>query len=145
MPAIPYHPEVAIPAPAAVNVKTGPRRVETVKTSLVLSATPSDLEITTARVFQEPLIPMSGSEQEGENSALASAIKSFKAKADTEDLSAFEQFLAKYPKEPLGAIIASQSGQIKFQSGYLSDALAFVVIGLGAVKGRERQTKVSCS
>ncbi|MBP6350409.1 MAG: LysM peptidoglycan-binding domain-containing protein [Candidatus Obscuribacter sp.] len=123
MPAIPHHAEVAIPAPVAVNVKTGPRRVELVKTSLVLSATPSDLEITTARVFQEPLIPMSGSEQDGENSALASAIKSFKAKSDTEDLSAFEQFLAKYPKSRWTPSLQVSLGQIKFQSGFLSDAL----------------------
>lgn len=124
MPAIPHHPEVAIPAPVAVNVKTGPRRVEPVKTSLVLSATPSDLEIATARVFQEPLIPMSGSEQDGENSALGVAIKAFKAKADTEDLSAFEQFLDKYPKSRWAPSLQVSLGQIKFASGYLSDALA---------------------
>lgn len=62
------------------------RRVATTASQSVklaaLPAHPSDIELTAARVFEEPLIPMSGSSVEGENDELAKAIASFKVKND---------------------------------------------------------------
>ena len=105
MPEIPHHADTSAPPPANVQVKTGPRTVKIVKPELKFSAAPSDLELTTARVFQEPLVPMSTSAVAGENLALASAIKAFKnasvgdGKSGTEkqNLAPFEKFLADYP------------------------------------------------
>ena len=61
------------------GVKTGPRQVKLFKSTLNLSDNPSDLEIRTARVFLEPLIPMTSQPIAGENAALSKEIKAFKA------------------------------------------------------------------
>ena len=59
MPEIPHHPDTPAPPPENVQVKTGPRSVTIVKPELKFSADPTDLELRTARVFHEPLVPMS--------------------------------------------------------------------------------------
>ncbi len=143
MPEIPHHPDTPAPPPANVQVKTGPRAVKIVKPVLKLSADPTDLELTTARVFQEPLVPMSGNPLSGENVALASAIKAFKtapasaAGKDKQDLAPFEKFLADYPKSRWVPSIQVNLAQIKFKSGYLSEALSLF---LSAWEGSKNET-----
>ncbi|MBK9774260.1 MAG: hypothetical protein IPP57_26145 [Candidatus Obscuribacter sp.] len=122
-PALPYHPDSPAPKPKKVNVKTGPRKLTRIKPVLKFSTAPTDLEISTARVFQEPLIPMSGAAQDNENAALVSAIKAFKLKSDTEDLSAFEDFISKNPKSRWIPSLRLSLGQVYYSNGYLSNAL----------------------
>jgi RHS repeat-associated protein len=152
MPEIPHHPDAPSPPPANVQVKTGPRSVTIVKPELKFSAAPTDLELTTARVFQEPLVPMSNSAVPGENVALASAIKTFKnassssadkgSKADTSgkeklDLAPFEKFIAEYPSSRWVPSVQVNLAEIKFKSGYLSEALALF---LAAWEGSKTET-----
>jgi RHS repeat-associated protein len=143
MPEILHHPDTPATPPANVQVKTGPRTVKIVKPVLKLSADPTDLELTTARVFQEPLVPMSGNPLSGENVALASAIKAFKtapasaAGKDKQDLAPFEKFLADYPKSRWVPSIQVNLAQIKFKSGYLSEALSLF---LSAWEGSKNET-----
>jgi RHS repeat-associated protein len=141
MPEIPHHPDTSAPPPENIKVKTGPRSVTIVKPELKFSATPTDLELTTARVFQEPLVPMSTNAVSGENIALASAIKSFKnRKASTNvksndaqpdvttdlasELAPFEKFLSDYPNSRWVPSVQVNLAEIKFKCGYLSEALA---------------------
>jgi len=141
MPEIPYHPDTAVPPPANVQVKTGPRSVKIVKPELKLSADPTDLELTTARVFQEPLVPMSTKAVPGENEALAGAIRAFKTASVSPDsgaaattagkdatdklnLAPFEKFLAAYPSSRWVPSVQVNLAEIKFKSGYLSEALS---------------------
>jgi RHS repeat-associated protein len=141
MPEIPYHPDTPAPPPANVQVKTGPRSVKIVKPELKLSTAPSDLELTTARVFQEPLVPMSTNAVAGENAALASAIRAFKSASaasssgtaatqagsdatDKLNLAPFEKFLADYPSSRWAPSVQVNLAEIKFKSGYLSEALS---------------------
>ncbi len=155
MPELPHHPDTPAPPPANVQVKTGPRSVTIVKPELKFSAAPTDLELTTARVFQEPLVPMSTSAVPGENLALASAIKAFKnassstgdtstkgSKADTSgkeklDLAPFEKFIADYPSSRWVPSVQVNLAEIKFKSGYLSQALSLF---LAAWEGAKSET-----
>lgn len=123
LPELPFHGVVPIAAQITVEPKTGPRKVTIVKPSLNFSAAPTDLEISTARVFHEPLIPMSGNESGSENADLAKSIKAFKANNDLEDLSAFTTFLESHPDSRWVPSLAASVGEIKFKTGYLSDAI----------------------
>ena len=143
LPSIPHHAEVPIPPTPVVTPKTGPRKVSPVKTTLNLPANPTDLDISTARVFQEPLIPMSGDVQSGENADLAIAIKAFKAKPDTEDLSAFTKFLDAHPQCRWAPSLKLSLGQIKFQSGYLSEAMALWSSSWEQAKGEKDRGKAA--
>lgn len=122
-PAIPYRPDSPPPVPKKVKVKTGPRKLKKVTPVLKFSSNPTDLEITTARVFNEPLIPMSGPEQKGENLALAEAIKAFKAKKKPLDLSTFENFLKSNSNSRWVPALKVSLGEVRFRQGYLSQAI----------------------
>ncbi|MBP9092306.1 hypothetical protein KBI23_14855 [bacterium] len=147
---IPHHPDTQAPPPANVQVKTGPRSVTIVKPELKFSAAPTDLELTTARVFQEPLVPMSTSAVLGENLALASAIKTFKnvssssgEKVGTEklNLAPFEKFLADYPSSRWVPSVQVNLAEIKFKSGYLSEALSLFHAAWEGAKGETDRDK----
>ncbi|NJM85487.1 MAG: hypothetical protein HC839_05000, partial [Leptolyngbyaceae cyanobacterium RM2_2_21] len=114
-----------LPADAkpAHGVKTGPKKVKLVKHELKFSASPTDAEIERARVFLEPLTPMTGSAVQGENLALVEAIKKFKAKNDLEDLSALTDFVSKHPRSRWTASLNSNIADLLYQTGYLSDAM----------------------
>ncbi|MBK8220826.1 MAG: hypothetical protein IPK73_07375 [Candidatus Obscuribacter sp.] len=105
------------------GVKTGPKKVKLIKQDLKFSASPTDAEIERARVFLEPLTPMSSSAVKGENLALAEAIKKFKAKNDFEDLSALTEFVSKFPKSRWTASLNSNIADLLYQTGFLSDAM----------------------
>ncbi|MBK8223167.1 MAG: hypothetical protein IPK73_19295 [Candidatus Obscuribacter sp.] len=114
-----------LPADAkpAHGVKTGPKKVKLIKNELKFSASPTDAEIRRARVFLEPLTPMTSSAVQGENLALAEAIKKFKAKNDFEDLSALTEFVSKFPKSRWTASLNSNIADLLYQTGFLSDAM----------------------
>jgi len=147
MPEIPHHPDTPAPPPENVQVKTGPRSVTIVKPELKFSATPTDLELTTARAFQEPLVPMSTGAVSGENLALAAAIKAFKNATvpavgkDKQDLAPFEKFLADYPSSRWVPSVQVNLAEIKFKSGYLSEALSLFRAAWEGAKGETDRDK----
>lgn len=114
----------APPAPPRVNVRTGSRTPKMIDPKVHIS-TASDLEIQTARVFREALIPMSGPAEPGGNRALAAAILAYKAKDDSSNVSDFEKYIADYPGSRWNASIELNLGRNKFERGYLSDALKY--------------------
>ncbi|MBX9878275.1 MAG: hypothetical protein K2Y22_07430 [Candidatus Obscuribacterales bacterium] len=92
---------------------------------LKFSAKATDSEISAARIFPEPLCPMSTKPVPGENQALTKALSSFKSKGDCENVSDLNSFLAKYPRSRWRASLELNLGQCRFESGYPSDALRY--------------------
>jgi RHS repeat-associated protein len=149
MPEIPHHPDTPAPPPENVQVKTGPRSVTIVKPELKFSADPTDLELRTARVFHEPLVPMSTGAVSGETLALAAAIKAFKNATvpavgkDKQDLAPFEKFLADYPSSRWVPSVQVNLAEIKFKSGYLSEALSLFQAAWEGAKGETDRDKAA--
>lgn len=108
----------------AVNAKTGPHTLRAINSKLSLPADPSDLELSTARIFEEPLVATSGNVVAGENAALASALAAFKAGADSEDFQAFLDFVKQFPNSRWRASIEYNVGLRRFRSGFLSQSIA---------------------
>ena len=73
-----------VPKAMPAHIKTGSHKVEIIKPTLNFSTSPSDLEITTARVFAEPLAPMGGKQDSQENAALAKALLQFRSSKDSD-------------------------------------------------------------
>ena len=117
-------PSSAPPPAMPAHVKKGPKGVTIFTPQLHFSIAPTDLELSTARVFLEPLAATSGASVVGENAALAQALLKFKARKNIEDLSALIGFIQKYPNSRWRASLELNLGQRCFETGYFSDALA---------------------
>lgn len=113
------------PAVPAVSVRKGPRSVSIFKPQLTFSAQPTDLEISTARLFPEPLAPLAGQPIAGENQALASALSTFKSRKNPDDASALTKFLAAHPHSRWRPALELNLGLFQFDRGYLTDALTY--------------------
>lgn len=122
--AYPMQNKPSVPPPARVHVRTSapppapPYRLK-------FSADPSDAEIKMARVFLEPLIPLTGQPTAGENKALANALLSFKSKKDPDDVSDLTKFLVDYPKSRWSASLECNLAGTRFATGYVSEALKY--------------------
>src|ERR1700728_1085430 len=110
----------------SVSVRKGSHDHKLVKPKLSFSNKPSDLEISTARVFGEPLAPVSTAVVPGENAALAKALVAFKAKQDSENISDLTAFLSAFPKSRWQPALELELGLLRFRTGYLDDALTFL-------------------
>jgi RHS repeat-associated protein len=120
----PVH-DVVIPTTPQVNVKRGPRSVSIFKPQLSFSAQPTDLEISTARVFPEPLAPLAGKPELGEDQALANALTNFKSRKNPDDASALTNFLSSHPHSRWRPALEMNLGLFQFDRGYLTDALTY--------------------
>jgi YD repeat-containing protein len=90
----------------------------------VFSSSPTDAEIMRARVFEEPIIPMSGATGAEENRALAAALLSYLTAGNSEDLSALEVFLSTHQESLWRVSILTNMGMVYRRTGYFSKALA---------------------
>ncbi|PZM81157.1 MAG: hypothetical protein DKT66_18200 [Candidatus Melainabacteria bacterium] len=117
--------KVAQPPKNNTPIRKGQHKLSPVSAVRKFSSNPTDLEISTARVFLEPLIPMSSQPVAGENLAIASAIDTFKSRKALDDISAFTTFLSNYPHSRWRASIEQNLGNDRFRQGYLSQALKY--------------------
>ena len=92
---------------------------------LVFSSKPSDLEIFNARVFSEPLVPMDSKIIVVENQALVKSLIAFKNKNNLEDISNLTKFLDAHPTSRWRSALELDLGQVRFETGYLTDALKY--------------------
>ena len=117
-------PKVAlIPPPARPpSVRRGPKKVKLIESKFLLSSDPSDFELSNARVFREPLVPMHSSKVVGENGAIAKALLAYKSKTDPDDVSDLTGFLAAFPKSRWRPSLEYNLGLRRFETGYLTDA-----------------------
>ncbi len=68
-------------------------------------------------------MPIAGPSDSGENADLAKSLKAFKAKQNLEDLSDLTAFITGHPKSRWTPALEANVGVLKFQAGYLSEAL----------------------
>jgi RHS repeat-associated protein len=90
----------------------------------VFSSKPNDAEISRARVFEEPLVPMGGRASVGENKALAQALMAYLKRGDNEDTTAITGFLKQHPRSVWRASLLTNLGLVYRRTGYFSKALA---------------------
>ena len=111
----------ALPANTAPKKRSVPK---VIRQQLRFSADPSDAELYIAHVLPEPLVPKSGKAVTGENRALADALLAYSARKEREDTAALSDFINGYPTSRWRSALELNVGLLRFQSGYLSDALA---------------------
>jgi RHS repeat-associated protein len=113
--------EMQKPAPVRANRTVPP--VTPISPFPVFSARPSDEEITRARVFEEPLVPMTGKSSEAANRQLANALSVYLRSGNPEDLSLLETFLHENPDSVWRASLWTDMGIVYRRTGYFSKAL----------------------
>jgi YD repeat-containing protein len=104
------------------SVRRGPMTLTPVQ-ARSLPEHPSDLDITTARLFEEPLTPMSVAPVDGENDALAKAVLAFKKQNEMENVRALTAFIEKYPDSRWVPSLKLNLGLLRFSTGYISQAM----------------------
>ena len=112
------------PAPPVVKVNRTVPRVTPPPAFPVFSEAPTDAEITRARVFPEPLLPIGAPAAPLENLALSRAITTYLHTGTSEDVAPFLNFLAQYRESPWRASLLANLGGVYRRTGYLSRALA---------------------
>jgi RHS repeat-associated protein len=85
------------------------------------SADPGDREIVLARSFEEPLAPLPGDAQAGENAALARALTTFRK--NTQDTAPLVEFLAEFPDSRWKPSLLTNLGILYRNEGAWSKAL----------------------
>ncbi|HEY9773365.1 MAG TPA: cysteine peptidase family C39 domain-containing protein, partial [Planktothrix sp.] len=138
MPALPAYaaPSLVVPQgagppklgvmPDHAHIRGSDHKPALIVPKLSFSSHPSDLEISNARAFSEPLVAMTGPPVAGENEALATALVSFKSKNNLEAVSDLTNFLKAFPKSRWAPAVQLNLAQLRFETGYLTDALSIL-------------------
>lgn len=90
---------------------------------LRFSAQPDANEISSARIFDEPLLPLGGKPTAAENRALAQALADYAGRSDLDDFSSVENFLAQFPQSAWSGSLLLHMGTEYYNYGYYSRAL----------------------
>lgn len=125
----------AVTTPLNVKPVLGTRATTLKPAVLNFSETPSDLDISTARVFVEPLIATQGESNAGENQALAKALRTFVSGKKADAISPLEKFIQKYPESRWRASLELNLGILRYQTGYFSQAIAYFQSAWDRAKG----------
>ncbi len=88
----------------------------------LFSALPSSIEVSNAKVFEEPLIPL-GEPSQGEILALAKAIDTFVANGRLEDMTPVKTFVDAYPASPWRLSLLVNLGLMYRHTGQVTQAL----------------------
>jgi RHS repeat-associated protein len=89
----------------------------------VFSNAPTDQEISHARVFEEPLIPIGGKTSREQNRLLAQALSAYLKAGRSSDVTPFTHFLEKFPRSAWRAALLTDLGIVYRKTGYFSKAL----------------------
>src|SRR5579859_6705359 len=92
--------------------------------ALHFSAEPADAEISSARIFDEPLLASNDQSSPRENHALAEALSAYANRADFDDFSMLTGFLRSWPQSRWCASMLLHLGVEYYNSGYYSKALS---------------------
>ena len=87
------------------------------------SAQPSSAEISNARIFDEPLIPMGGEPSIEENLALADALTTYANRTNFDDFTSITGFLDRFPDSKWSGSLLLHLGTEYYNSGYYSRAM----------------------
>jgi hypothetical protein len=89
------------------------------------SANPTDLDLSKAHILPEQIVPISSSRIVGENAALSKALLNFEKKKNPEDVSDLTGFIKAYPQSRWRPAIELNLGILRFQTGYLTEAMHY--------------------
>ena len=87
------------------------------------SSNPADAEISSARVFDEPLVPLEGASVPDENYALAQSIRAYAHRSSPDDCSSLAAFAQGHPQSRWTGPLLLHLGREYFNYGYFSRAL----------------------
>lgn len=90
---------------------------------LAFSKTPTDKEISQARVFASPIVSIGKTTSTAENIDLATALVSYRNRHDPDDASAIENFLQKHPRSPRSLSLSGHLASHYRQTSQWSKAL----------------------
>lgn len=107
-----------------VHVNRTVPKVQPLSVLPVFSLLPTAAEIRTARVFEEPLIPVGGRPSLRENRALAKSLLAYAKAGNSENVSIISDFMDRYPKSVWRASLLTNLGIVYRRMGYGSKALA---------------------
>jgi RHS repeat-associated protein len=114
--------ETPPPAPQVAVNRTVPP-VSPPSNVLEFSASPTDEEISQARVFPSPIISIGNDSSPTENADLAAALLAYRNRVDPDDASAIENFLQQYPQSPRYISLSSDLAAHYRRTGHFSKAL----------------------
>src|SRR5260221_7176166 len=97
--------------------------VEAPSGTLKLSVQPTTKELTEVRFFNEPLVPIGGEPDAAENRVLSGSLVKHAERAESDDCSSLEDFVAAHPRGKWGASVYFNLGTEYFTCGYWSKAL----------------------
>jgi hypothetical protein len=100
------------------------------------SPNPTVEEISKARVFAEPLVPIGGSPSAEQNLKLAQAITAYQTQGNVENVSSFTAFLNQFPTSPWRAALLTDLGIVYRRTGHFSRALTAWEAAWEAAKGQ---------
>jgi hypothetical protein len=98
-------------------------KVNPPKTGLEFSANPTTQEISRARVFEEPLVPIGGEPSAEENAALAAALLGYSKRSGPDDFASLTGFLERHPGTPWRAALLTCLGIEYYNTAHYSLAL----------------------
>lgn len=110
-----------IPA-VALNHRNGDNHRASIGNARESSTSSTRVSLRTAASFEEPLIPV-GNTSPKEDAALFQAISIYKAKAIPDDFTAFDLFLAKFPRSGWRVALLTNLGLAYYHYGYFSKAI----------------------
>src|SRR5580765_581845 len=93
------------------------------KLTLEFSTHPTVEELSRARVFQEPLVPIGGEPTADENSALAGALQAYAQRDGPDDFVSLTGFLERFPGSPWRAALLTGLGSEYYNTAHYSLAL----------------------
>lgn len=91
--------------------------------ALRFSTAPSDAEIFSARLFDEPLVPLNSDVRSDENRALADALTAYSTRTDSDDCSSLAAYASGHPDSRWTGPLLLQLGLEYYNYGYFSKAL----------------------
>jgi hypothetical protein len=87
------------------------------------SPEPTVSEISKARVFDEPLIPVGGLPESSDNKALAAALTAYSCRTKQDDFSSLSGFLTRFPDSAWSASLLLHLGTEYYNYGYRTRAV----------------------
>ncbi len=88
-----------------------------------VTGSPTTQDISLARLFEEPLVPIGADPTPTENAALAAALLDYSKRSGPDDFSSLAGFLESYPTSPWNAALLTNLGLEYYNTGHYSKAL----------------------
>src|SRR5260370_11313618 len=89
----------------------------------MFSLKPTSQEISQARIFENPLVPIGADTKAHENASLAAALLGYAKRSGPDDFSSLTGFLDAHPKSPWNASLLTNLGLEYYNTGHYSKTM----------------------